>query len=181
MVEVQKELKWKTQAFCEGVLIFDKVKVGLGLQWSSRNDEFIGHAMSSAEMSILHDVYEYLDQCTENTSKTSYILQSLWRDLSSDYDIIGPYYTSSGGLKNKFLIACLFDTMQQFHQFNFKVVAVVCDGASANLSALKTLRHRSGAYGSDPTQQDPHKVPVSFRNPFSGQNVFMMICPSHQV
>ena len=105
-------------------------------------------------MSTLHDVYEYLDQCTVNTSKTSYVLQSLWRDLSSDYDIIGPYYTSSDGLKNKFLIACLFDTMQQFHQFNFKVTAIVCDGASANLSALKTLCHRSGAYGSDPTLYD---------------------------
>ena len=96
MVEVQQEVKCKIQAICEGVLIFDEVKVGLGLQWSSRNDEFIGHTMNSSEMSTLHDVYEVLDQHTENTSKTSYVLQSLWRDLSSDYDIIGPHYTSSG-------------------------------------------------------------------------------------
>ena len=34
IVEMQKELNCKT-AFCEGVLIFDEVKVSLGLQWSS--------------------------------------------------------------------------------------------------------------------------------------------------
>jgi len=59
MVELQQELKCKTQAISEGVLIFDEVKVGLGLQWSSRNDEFIGHAMNSSKMSTLHDVYKF--------------------------------------------------------------------------------------------------------------------------
>ena len=87
MVETQREVHSKTIAFNEGVLIFDEVKVGLGLQWSSRNNEFIGHAMNSTDLSTLHDVYEYLDKQADKTSKTSYILQTLWRDLSSDYDI----------------------------------------------------------------------------------------------
>ncbi len=105
----------------------------------------------------------------------------LWRDLTSDYDIIGPYYTSSGGLKNKFLVACLFDAMRQFEQFNFTVTAVVCDGASSNLTALKPLCHRQGAYGHDSSLRDQHQVPVTFRNPYTGDDVFMIICPSHQV
>jgi len=71
--------------------------------------------------------------------------------------------------------------MWQFKKFNFKVAAIICDGARTNLSALKTLCRRSGAYGSDPTQQDPYKVSVSFHNPFSVQDSFMIICPSHQV
>ena len=154
--------------------------MGLNVQWNSRNDEFIGHAMTPHEMLILHDVYEALE--VDKTSKTSYVLQTLWRDMSSDFDIIGPYYTSEGGLKSKFLVACLYDAMQQFHQFNFKVVAVMCDGASANLTSLKTLCHQQGAYGSDPSQKDdPHKVPSSFCNPYSGQDIFLLICPSHQV
>ena len=180
MVDAQKQLGSKTVAFGEGVLIFDEVKVGLSVQWNSRTDEFIGHAMTPHEMLTLHDVYEDLNK-VDKTAKTSYVLQTLWRDLSSDYDIIGPYYTSSGGMKSKFLLACLYDAMRQFHQFNFMVVAVVCDGASANLTALKTLCHRDGAYGSDPSQDDPHRVPVSFQNPYSGQDVFLLICPSHQV
>ena len=180
MVNAQKQLNSKTIAFCEGVLILDEVKVGLNVQWNSRNEEFIGHAMTAHEMLTLHDVYEALE--VHKTSKTSYVLQTLWRDLSSDYDIIGPYYTSEGGLKSKFLLACLYDALRQLHQFNFKVIAIVCDGASSNLTSLKALCHRQGAYGRDLSQKDdPHKVPVSFRNPYSGQDVFLLICPSHQV
>ena len=153
--------------------------MGLNVQWNSRTDEFIGHSMTPEEMSTLHDIYKCFDQ-EEKTEKTSYVLQTLWRDLTSDYDIIGPYYTSSGGLKNKFLVACVFDAMRQFQQFNFAVMAVVCDGASSNLTALKALCHRQGAYGHDSSLQDQHEVPVTFRNP-TGDDVFMIICPSHQV
>lgn len=50
MVDAQRQLHSKAVAFSEGVLIFDEVKVGLSVQWSSRNDEFIGHAMTAHEM-----------------------------------------------------------------------------------------------------------------------------------
>ena len=180
MVAMQQQLGNKQVPISKGVLIFDEVKVGLNVQWNSRTDEFIGHSMTSEEMSTLHDVYESFDR-EEKTCKTSYVLQTLWRDLTSDYDIIGPYYTSSGGLKNMFLVACIYDAIRQFEQFNFSVVAVVCDGASSNLTALKALCHQKGAYGHDPSLQDQHKVPVTFRNPYTGDDVFMIICPSHQV
>jgi len=180
MVAMQQQLGNKQVPISKGVLIFDEVKVGLNVQWNSRTDEFIGHSMTSEEMSTLHDIYESFDR-EEQTSKTSYVLQTLWRDLTSDYDIIGPYYTSSGGLKNIFLVGCIYDAIRQFEQFNFSVVAVTCDGASANLTALKALCHRKGAYGHDPSLQDQHQVPVTFRNPYTGNDVFMIICPSHQV
>ena len=161
VVRIQQQLGNKQIPICKGVLIFDEVKVGLNVQWNSRTDEFIGHSMTSEEMSSLLDIY--VDR--EKTDKTSYVLQTLWRGQSSDYDIIGPYYTSSGGLKNKFLVACLFDAMRQFHQFSFTVTAVVCDGASSNLTALKALCHHQGAYGHDSSLQDQHKVPVYLSKP----------------
>ena len=180
MVDTQKKLNSKTVAFGEGVLIFDEVKVGINVQWNSRNEEFVGHAMTQEDMLTLRDVYDAVELTkTSKTAKTSYVLQTLWRDLSSDYDIIGPYYTSEGGLKSKFLLACLFDAMRQFHQFNFNVSAVVCDGASSNLTALKTLCHEQGAFGGDSTSS--HKVPASFRNPYNGEEVYLLVCPSHQV
>ena len=42
------------------------------------------------EMSSLANIYQTLDQDT--ATQTSYILQFLWRDLTSDFDIIGPYF-----------------------------------------------------------------------------------------
>lgn len=39
--------------------------------------------MVEDELPVLHDVYSYL---------VSYTVQFIWRDLTSGYDIIGPYF-----------------------------------------------------------------------------------------
>ena len=62
-----------------------------------------------------------------------------------------------------------------------KVSALICDGASSNLSLLKMLVGKRGLLGFDITQTDKHAIPTTFTNPFSGKNVFIIICPSHQV
>ena len=59
------------------------------------------------------------------TSKADYVLQTLWRDLSTNHDIIGPYYTSTGTFDAKFMLACLMDNLQYFHAFGFKVSLVI--------------------------------------------------------
>lgn len=60
----------------------------------------------------------------------------LWRDLSSSFDVVGPYYTS---LEMQFLHSIVTKTMLVFSQFEFNVCALLCDGASSNLSLLKLL------------------------------------------
>lgn len=42
-------------------------------------------------------------------------------------------------MKAKFIIATLFDTMYVLQLYDFETTAVLCDGASSNLSALKLL------------------------------------------
>ena len=163
----------------EGALIFDEVKVAMKVSWNSRNEELVGLAMSSSEMQTLQDVYESVD-ADSKTQKTAYVLQTLWRDLTSEFDIIGPYYTSASGLKSKFLLPCVMDAIYQFHRFAFET-SVICDGASANLSLLKVLCGREGAYVPNDNQEDRHRVPVSFTNPFNGHKMFQMICPTHEV
>ena len=63
--------------------------------WNSRNQKFVGHAMTHDEMIILCDVYRTL-QPSFHQKRKSYVLQTLWRDLTSDSDIVGPHYTSEG-------------------------------------------------------------------------------------
>jgi hypothetical protein len=53
------------------------------LLWSSRNQKFIGHAMSYDELASLSDVYATLSP-DYRKRQTSYILQTLWRDFTSD-------------------------------------------------------------------------------------------------
>ena len=91
--------------------------------------------MTSKEMASLQDVYEELK--APKACKACYQLQFLWRDLTSDFDVIGPYYSSQKGMESKFIISCLMASIHAFHIYGFKTMVVVCDGASANLKAVK--------------------------------------------
>ena len=73
------------------MLVFDEVKVVSRLMWirNSRNQQIIGLAMSPDDMSSLHDIYMTYDEDTK-TEQTSYVLQFLWKDLTSKFDIVGP-------------------------------------------------------------------------------------------
>ena len=74
----------------DGVLIFDEVKVVCQLMWNSRNQKLMGLAMTHDELASLLDIYKYINH--SQAEQTSYILQFIWQDLTSSYDIIGPYY-----------------------------------------------------------------------------------------
>ena len=64
-----------------------KTQIQEGLAWNSKNMEIIGLAMTAEDMSSLSDVYQILEE--DNTKKTNYVLQFLWRDMTSKFDVIG--------------------------------------------------------------------------------------------
>ena len=78
--------------------------------WNSKNNRIVGLAMSPDELQSLHDVFQVLEE-DSRTQKASYVLQFLWRDISSDFDVVGPHFTSDKSLEAKFLAACVLDTM----------------------------------------------------------------------
>ena len=170
----------KKPPISEGVLIADEVKVAAKLHWNSRDDSIVGHSMTADEMATLRDLYSVLNDDTQ-TSKADYIMQTLWRDTSSNCDVVGPYYSSCGSFKAKHMIACIMDSLQQFESFCFHVSMIVVDGASANLSMIHLLMGKMGIFGSNSDSDDPHRISPSFPNPFTGENIHVVICPSHQV
>ena len=166
-----------------GVLVFDEVKVISRLMWNSRSQQMIGFAMQPEDMASLLDVYSTYSESGSDakTDQTSYIMQFLWCDLSSNYDTVGPYYTSSGSFKSKSIIPCVMETIKLFYLYNFKVIALVCDGASANLTALKASTGVSGAYSSS-NSTEKYSVQPWFPNPFEPtKKIYWIICPTHQV
>ncbi len=63
-----------------------------------------------------------------------------------------------------------------------RVTALVCDGASSNLTLLKKVMEKDGAFGYDKeSKEDIHAIQAHFKNPFSGDHVFLIVCPTHQV
>ena len=63
--------------------------------------------------------------------------------------------------------------MLALSQFGFLVRVLLCDGASSNLSLLELL------CGYSNNQVDITQP--SFKSPFDGKSVHLIICPSHQV
>lgn len=167
----------------DGVLIFDEVKVACQLIWNSRSQTLSGLAMTSKDLSSLNDVYRILEQ-PDSPKQTSYILQFLWRDLTSNYDIVGPYFTCSESVDGKFIYACIFETLRLFQAHGLKTSLLVCDGCPANLTTIKTSHGFSGAYSVLPADStgDQYAIKPWFINPFNPPNlIYWMICPTHQV
>lgn len=158
----------------DGVLIFDEVKVVCRLMWNSRSHQLIGLAMNYEDLASLNDVYQLLeDDC--KTKQTSYILQFLWRDLTSPFDVVGPYFTSSSALESKFTLSCVLECMQIFHLYGFRTSLLVCDAAAPNVSVIKATTGTHGAYGNE-------GIKTYFQNPFDPTaTIHWIICPSHQV
>ena len=84
----------------DGVVVFDEVKVISSLIWNSRDHRIVGLTMTEKDQASLHDVFRYFSD-GHRTQQTSYILQFLWRDLTSSFDIVGPYFTSDETLTAK--------------------------------------------------------------------------------
>ena len=154
-------------------MIFVFLKVQSRVIWNSSNSSIMGFSMSSDEFVTLHNVYEGLND-EEKCEKTSYMVQFLWRDLSSDFNVIGPYFNCSSSMEMQFLHSMVVRTMLAFCQFGFHVRALLCDGASSNLGLLKLLC--GYVNNKDMDIQTPW-----FKSPFDGKNVYLLVCPSHQV
>lgn len=129
--------------------------------------------MCSEDLISLQDVYKGLIE-DERCQKTVYIIQFLWRDLSSDFDLLGPYFNFSSSLEVQSLHSMTIRTILALSQFGFGVRGLLCDGASSNLSLMKLLCGYTNSEDVDISE-------VSFKSPFDGKRVHLLICPSHQV
>ena len=106
LFKAEREKQGKHLPKSDGVLVFDEVKVACQLMWNSRNNTLSGLAMTSKDLTSLTDVYQLL-QAPKVAAQTSYILQFLWRDLTSAYDVVGPYFTHADSVDSKFVLACI--------------------------------------------------------------------------
>ena len=106
----------------EGVLILDEVKVVGKVAWNSKNGKLCGIAMETDECAYVADIFADLENVDREPVAAEYFLQFLWRDLSSDFDVIGPHYSSAGSVDSNFTHACTMDALQAFQAYNFKVL-----------------------------------------------------------
>ena len=101
------------------------------------------------------------------------MLQFVWCDLSSKYDIISPYYSSAQGFDSKFTMACLQDALYFFEAYSFHALAIIGDGASWNHTVFKQLCGHSGKFETVDieTSESIINVPASFTNAYTGARI----------
>ena len=101
--------------------------------------------MSHTDQSSLADIYQLLYR--DCIQQTSYILHFHWRDLTSDFDTVGPYFTCSKTMESKFvLLSCVYETIKLFYMHGLNTFLIVCNGASSNLSVIKATHGHFGVY-----------------------------------
>lgn len=111
-----------------------KSDIKTDVELKEQKDNWLGH--ESWWMSSLHDAYLLVDEVTAGEqTRYIYILQFLWRDLTSSFDIIGPYFTISSPLESKFIFAC-FQTVKLFYLYWFHTSVLVYNEAGTSVSAL---------------------------------------------
>ena len=167
----------------DGVLIFDEVKVACQLIWNSKSQALAGLAMMSKDLSSLNAVYRILEE-PDSPRQTLHILQFLWRDLTNNYDIVGPYFTCAESVDGRFIYACIFETLRLFQTHGLKTSLLVCHGCPANLTTIKTNHGFSGAYSVLPADstEDQYTINPWFVNPYNPSIlIYWMICPTHQI
>ena len=150
-----------------------------------RGRNITGFTIPEDELKVLHDVYS--STVEGGAKKASYIVQFLWRDITSGYDLVGPYFPIEASITSNTLQEFVMLCLKAFTAYGFKVSIILCDGASSNLTVLKILtgyeRKELPVNEAAGNLHEKFFLDVSFPNPEDphGRPIFVMICPSHQV
>ena|SRR5277367_5368190 len=134
--------------------------------------------MTKEECSSLVDLYE--KPAPNNKSKldgASYVVQFIWRDLFSKFDVIGPYYSLESAVTADVLSGMFFKSLTSFQSCGFKVLACICDGGTANQSLMKATMVKQNF------RKDENCLPYML-NPIDmtgSSKIWWIICPSHEV
>lgn len=153
--------------------------------WNLKGGGIIGFCTSEDDLKVLHDVFSAAVQ--PGAEKASYIVQFLWRDLTSSFDLIGPDFPIARSVDSSVLQELIMLTLIAFTSYRFKVSILLCDGASSNLTVMKILSgYPRTQFPSRPdaaTLRERYFVDASFSNPEDPVDnpIVLMICSIQQV
>jgi hypothetical protein len=171
-------------------LLLDEMKLSASLVWNSRDQSLSGFANNHEDLVSLQDLYVFVSTLDKTPTgkatvtetgdnprhlkRSQYVLQFLWRDMTSDFDLIGPYYTSTDGLNAEWTYHCMWETIRTLNRFGFQTDLVVLDAATTNMAMIEMCCGEANMdYASMQVQ------PACF-NPTTGRDMYFIVDPSHQ-
>ena len=151
------------------------------IAWNVKGGFISGFTMAPDELPVSHDVFTSAIQ--NGCQKASYIVQFLWRNLTSGYKLIGLCFPISSSVDSNIPQEFFLLSLKVFSNYGFIISIVLCGGASSNLTLLQLLCGRPMV--SLPANEDADDLKaryfakMSFVNPKDPSA--NSICPSHQV
>lgn len=114
--------------------------------WNTKTNWIVGLAIDIENLPLLHEIFRVLDG-DHRTHQASYFLQFMWRDITSNFDAIGPYLTQRTILTLKpqylaFLRPCSFlkSMVSKFSPWFVMEPAVTCLSTKAIVWSHWTIR-----------------------------------------
>ncbi|KAK8750889.1 hypothetical protein OTU49_015043 [Cherax quadricarinatus] len=163
----------------EGVIIIDQMKVISKVVWYGIQESLVGHDLSEEELLNLTDIFtKPAEVITPRPDEC--VLQTVWRDVCYNHDIIGPYFHLSRNLKGQQLANHLLWTIKSFDDFRLKTIGIVCDTAAVNGACLRSSLGERGSLSAD--TDDNYQLHPTFLNPFDPSlQISWIICPNHML
>ncbi|XP_071523557.1 uncharacterized protein [Panulirus ornatus] len=163
----------------EGALIIDQMKVISKVVWYGVHESLVGHDLSEEELMNLSDIFNKAPE-PKMPRPDEFVLQTVWRDMCYNLDIIGPYFHLSHNVKGQQLANYLLWTIKSFNDFRLKTIAIVCDTATMNAACLRGSLGEGGPLGVG--NDDTYEINPTFPNPFDPSlQISWIVCPNHMV
>ena len=163
----------------EGIIVFDEVKVSGKIAWNTASGKIVGVGLPETALSSLFDLF---GKPEESPKPAEYVLQFLYRDMSSSFDFIGPYFTKAAAFTSDDIYEYFLQVLRCFEASGFNVRGVICDGASSNLSLIRKITEQEGDIPiSEEARFGTPYIPRILHPYRRGMYIYWIICPSHQV
>lgn len=157
-----------------GILMLDSMKCIDGLVFNSSEGSVVG--ISCQDPTIVGDLF---DNTPRQVSNTQYILQFLWRDEASKFDVLGPWFTHNRDFNSPQLDAIFWKVIQHYSAVRMHVNLVVCDAASFNISFITNLC--CGDEGQTNSNPKSATFEPKCTNPFTERDIWFIVDPSHML
>lgn len=121
-----------------GALIIDEVKVKGKAILSIKSRKILGLCTSINDFSDLVDSFATFDYQIPNLPG-EFVVQTLWRDFTSDFDLLGPRFVFYETIKAKHLMTIIRSTIICFHRYDWDILALISDCARVNVKVMQLL------------------------------------------
>ncbi|KAG7161374.1 Latent membrane protein 1-like [Homarus americanus] len=163
----------------EGALIIDQMKIISNAVWYGIHESLNGHDLSQEELLSLCDIFNASAE-VKTPRPDGYVLQTVWRDMCYEHDIIGPHFHLSQDVKGPQLASYLLWTIKSFNDFGLKTIAVVCDYAAINGACVRGSLGEGSPLGV--RSDEFSEINPTFTNPFDPSiKISWIVCPNHML